>query len=87
MLRGLFWQIMITLIVGGSLSSGLTLSIGWLLGADGVVLMSLAPTSVTTPIWHCDALQEGEECGAFAALAMSLWGVLTALILPLVFAG
>lgn len=50
MLRGLFWQIMITLIVGGSLSSGLTLSIGWLLGADGVVLMSLAPTSVTMPI-------------------------------------
>ena len=39
------------------------------------------------PIWDCDALQEGEECGAFAALAMSLWGVLTALILPLVFAG
>lgn len=31
------------------------------------------------------ALQEGEECGAFAALAKSLWGILTALALPLVF--
>ena len=28
-------------------------------------------------------LQEGEECGAFAALGMSLMGVLTAVMLPL----
>lgn len=55
MLRGLFWPIMITLI-WGALSTGLTLAIGRLLGADGLVLMSLAPTSVTMPIWHCDAL-------------------------------
>jgi putative effector of murein hydrolase len=31
-------------------------------------------------------LQEGEECGAFAALAMSLMGVGTAVALPLVVA-
>ena len=31
------------------------------------------------------ALEEGEECGAFAALAMGLTGLLTALILPLCF--
>ncbi|WXL27932.1 LrgB family protein [Ectopseudomonas mendocina] len=29
------------------------------------------------------ALQEGEECGAFAALAMSLMGVMTAVLMPL----
>ncbi|CNL13612.1 LrgB family protein, partial [Pseudomonas sp. TNT11] len=29
------------------------------------------------------ALQESEECGAFAALAMSLMGVATAVFLPL----
>ena len=29
------------------------------------------------------ALQESEECGAFAALAMSLMGVFTAVLLPL----
>ena len=29
------------------------------------------------------AMQESEECGAFAALAMSLMGVLTAILLPL----
>ncbi len=32
------------------------------------------------------ALQEGEECGAFAALSMSLMGVATAVVLPLVVA-
>ena len=32
------------------------------------------------------ALQEGEECGAFAALAMSLLGIGTALLLPLLLA-
>ncbi len=32
------------------------------------------------------ALQESEECGAFAALAMSLMGVATAVLLPLVVA-
>lgn len=140
-IRQLFWPIMITLWVGGALSMGLTMAIGWLLGADWALLMSLAPKSVTIPIampvaeqlggiaslaavlvmltgvigtalgplllgWAgvehpaarglsyginahaigtAHALQEGEECGAFAALAMSLWGVLTALALPLVF--
>jgi putative effector of murein hydrolase len=29
------------------------------------------------------AIQESEECGAFAALAMSLMGVSTAVLLPL----
>ncbi|HAG77567.1 MAG TPA: hypothetical protein DCO74_02280, partial [Pseudomonas sp.] len=32
------------------------------------------------------ALQESDECGAFAALAMSLMGVMTAVLLPLVVA-
>ena len=41
MLRGLFWQIMITLI-WGELSTGLTLAIGWFLGADGGVLMKVS---------------------------------------------
>ncbi len=30
------------------------------------------------------ALQESDECGAFAALAMSLMGVSTAVLLPLI---
>ena len=124
---------------GGVLSVALTLAIGWALGADWSVVMSLAPKFVTMPIampvaeqiggvaslaavmvmltgvigtamgplllrWAgvdhpaarglsyginghaigtAHALQEGEECGAFAALAMSLLGIGTALLLPL----
>lgn len=141
-IRQLFWPVMITLSVGGVLSVALTLAIGWAMGADWSVVMSLAPKFVTMPIampvaeqiggvaslaavmvmltgvigtalgplllrWAgvdhpaarglsyginahaigtAHALQEGEECGAFAALAMSLLGIGTALLLPLLLA-
>lgn len=141
-IRQLFWPIIITVLAGGVLSVVLTLAIGWLLGADWTVLMSLAPKSVTMPIampvaeqiggiaslaavmvmltgvigtalgplllrWAkvdhpaarglsygmnahaigtAHALQEGEECGAFAALAMSLLGIATALLMPVLLA-
>ncbi|QNH03590.1 LrgB family protein [Pseudomonas sp. B11D7D] len=141
-IRQLFWPVMITLSTGGVLSVALTLAIGWAMGADWSVVMSLAPKFVTMPIampvaeqiggvaslaavmvmltgvigtalgplllrWAgvdhpaarglsyginahaigtAHALQEGEECGAFAALAMSLLGIGTALLLPLLLA-
>ena len=141
-IRQLFWPVMITLTAGGMLSVALTLAIGWAMGADWSVVMSLAPKFVTMPIampvaeqiggvaslaavmvmltgvigtamgplllrWAgvdhpaarglsyginahaigtAHALQEGEECGAFAALAMSLLGIGTALLLPLLLA-
>ncbi|MCR1829046.1 LrgB family protein [Pseudomonas oleovorans] len=140
-IRQLFWPVLITLTAGGVLSVALTLAIGWVLGADWSVVMSLAPKFVTMPIampvaeqiggvaslaavmvmltgvigtamgpllrWAgvdhpaarglsyginahaigtAHALQEGEECGAFAALAMSLLGIGTALLLPLLLA-
>ncbi len=49
--------------------------------ANGMAL-GLAAHAVGT----ARALQEGEECGAFAALSMSLMGVATAVVLPLVVA-
>lgn len=141
-IRQLFWPVLITLTAGGILSVALTLAIGWALGANWSVVMSLAPKFVTMPIampvaeqiggvaslaavmvmltgvigtamgplllrWAgvehpaarglsyginahaigtAHALQEGEECGAFAALAMSLLGIGTALLLPLLLA-
>jgi putative effector of murein hydrolase len=116
------------------------MGLAWLFGADQMILMTLAPKSVTSPIamlvaeqiggvvalaavfvmltgvlgailgpellrrcgvlhpaargmalgltahavGTAQALQEGDECGAFAALAMSLMGVMTAVLLPLV---
>ena len=138
-IRQLFWPIFTTLVVGGVFATGLVVGLAWLFGAEHMMLMTLAPKSVTSPIamlvaeqiggvaalaavfvlitgvigaifgpgllrilgvhspeargmalgmtahavGTSAALQESEECGAFAALAMSLMGVATAVFLPL----
>jgi len=138
-IRQLFWPIFTTLVIGGVLATGLCVLLGWWFGAEHMMLMTMAPKSVTSPIAmlvaeqiggvaalaavfvlitgvigamigpayltrlgvHSPeargmalgmtahavgtsvALQESEETGAFAALAMSLMGVATAVFLPL----
>lgn len=138
-IRQLFWPILITLLVAGVVATVLGITLAWAFGAEPVMLMSMAPKSVTSPIAmlvanqiggiaalaavfvmitgiigaiigpallkRCGvhhpaalgmalgltahavgtarALQDSEECGAFAALAMSLMGVFTAVLLPL----
>lgn len=138
-IRQLFWPTLTTLVVGGVFATGLCLLLGRLFGAKPMILMTMAPKSVTSPIamlvaeqiggvaglaavfvlitgvigaifgpalldrlgvvqpeargmalgltahavGTSVALQESEECGAFAALAMSLMGVATAVFLPL----
>ena len=141
-IRQLFWPTLLTLLVGGVVATGMGVLLAWWFGADHMMLMTMAPKSVTSPIamlvadqiggiaalaavfvlitgvigailgpellrrigvrhpaaqglamgmtahavGTSRALQEGEECGAFAALAMSLMGVGTAVALPLVVA-
>jgi len=138
-IRQLFWPVLTTLVVGGVFATGLCLALGTWFGTDHMILMTMAPKSVTSPIAmlvaqqiggvaalaavfvlitgviggifgpallnrvgvrHAAArgmalgltahavgtsvaLQESEETGAFAALAMSLMGVGTAVFLPL----
>lgn len=138
-IRQLFWPIFTTLVVGGVFATVAGVSLGWWFGADHMILMTMAPKSVTSPIamlvaeqiggvaalaavfvlitgvigaifgpalltrlgvvspeargmslgisahavGTSVALQESDECGAFAALAMSLMGVATAVFLPL----
>jgi len=138
-IRLLFWPVVLTLVIGGIFTTLLGLGLAWLFGTDRLMLMTLAPKSVTSPIamlvseqiggvaglaavfvlitgilgavfgplllQRCGvrhpaamgmalgltshavgtsrALQEGEECGAFSALGMSLMGVFTAVLLPL----
>ncbi|MNE10725.1 Inner membrane protein YohK [compost metagenome] len=138
-IRQLFWPTFTTLVVGGVVATVTCVLLGWWFGAEHMILMTMAPKSVTSPIAMlvaeqiggvaalaavfvlitgvigaifgpallalCGvhnpaargmalgmtahavgtsvALQEGEECGAFAALAMSLMGVATAVFLPL----
>lgn len=137
-IRQLLMPIVVTLLVGGVFATVLGVLLAWVLGADRLFLMTLAPKSVTSPIamlvadeiggvaalaavfvmitgvlgamfgpallglcgvrhpaargmamgmtahavGTSRALQEGEECGAFSALAMSLMGVATAVLLP-----
>ena len=138
-IRELFWPVSIALLVGGTVTVGLTLGIASLLGAGQEMLMTLAPKSVTSPIaitlaeqmggtpaltavfvmitgvlgavmgpllldlvgvkssaarglslglsahaiGTAQALQENQEAGGFAALAMSLAGAATAIALPM----
>lgn len=138
-IRQFFVPVMATLLIGGAFATLSAVVIAWLLGADQMILMTMAPKSVTSPIamlvaeqiggvaalaavfvmftgvlgailgpwllrlagvvhpaaWGFSmgltahavgtarALEEGEEAGAFAALAMSLMGMATALLLPL----
>ena len=138
-IRQLFWPTLITLLVAGVVATALGISLAWVFGAEPIMLMSIAPKSVTSPIamlvasqiggiaalaavfvmitgvigaivgpsllkrfgvvhpaamgmalgmtahavGTARALQESDECGAFAALAMSLMGVFTAVLLPL----
>jgi predicted murein hydrolase (TIGR00659 family) len=138
-IRQLFWPTLITLVVAGVVATVLGVTLAWAFGAEQIMLMSMAPKSVTSPIAmlvasqiggiaalaavfvmitgiigaivgpsllkRCGvhhpaalgmalgltahavgtarALQESEECGAFSALAMSLMGVFTAVLLPL----
>ena len=138
-IRQLFWPIFTTLVVGGVVATVLGVALGWWFGAEHMILMTMAPKSVTSPIamlvaeqiggvaalaavfvlitgvigaifgpailtrlgvhgpeargmalgitahavGTSVALQESDECGAFAALAMSLMGVATAVLLPL----
>ena len=141
-IRQLFWPTLITLLVAGLLATMLGVALASAFGAERMMLMTLAPKSVTSPIamlvaeqiggvaalaavfvlitgvlgamcgpellrrigvhhpaaqgmalgitahavGTARALQESEESGAFAALAMSLMGMLTAVLLPLVIA-
>lgn len=138
-IRQLFWPTVLTLLVAGVLATVLGVALAWSFGAERIMLMSMAPKSVTSPIamlvasqiggiaalaavfvmitgvigamlgpsllrlcgvrhhaalgmalgmtahavGTARAMQESEECGAFAALAMSLMGVATAVLLPL----
>ena len=138
-IRQLLWPTLTTLVIGGLVATCACLLLGWWFGAEHMILMTMAPKSVTSPIAMLVAEQiggvaalaavfvlitgvigaifgpallsacgvsspeargmalgisahavgtavaweESEETGAFAALGMSLMGVVTAVFLPL----
>jgi len=78
-IRQLFWPTFTTLVIGAIFGPALLNRFG--VHSPEARGMSLGVTAhaVGTSV----ALQESDECGAFAALAMSLMGVATAVFLPL----
>lgn len=60
-IRQLFWPIFTTLVVGGVLATGLCVLLGWWFGAEHMMLMTMAPKSVTSPIAMLVAEQIGGE--------------------------
>ncbi|WP_164579553.1 LrgB family protein, partial [Pseudomonas viridiflava] len=80
-IRQLFWPIFTTLVVGGALATGLCVLLGWWFGAEHMMLMTMAPKSVTSPI----AMLVAEQIGGVAALAavfVLITGVIGAMIGP-----
>lgn len=75
----------LTCLFGGAVfASGSAVLIAWLGGADGEVLLSLAPKSVTTPI----AIGISEKIGGIATLSAGLvvtTGIIGAIFAPWVF--
>ncbi|MES2819598.1 MAG: LrgB family protein, partial [Pseudomonadota bacterium] len=64
-IRQLFWPIMLTLLIGGTLATALGVALAWWFGAEPQMLMSMAPKSVTSPI----AMLVADQIGGIAALA------------------
>ncbi len=81
-IRKLFIPISVTLLIGAPLAAGLALLIAWGLGAEPVVLLSLAPKSVTAPI----AVSLAELLGGIGGLAVGIvavTGVIGSVFTPL----
>ncbi len=57
--RQVLWPTLITLIVGGLFATILGVALAWLFGAEAMILKTLAPKSVTSPI----AMLVAEEIG------------------------
>src|SRR5690606_36126728 len=64
-IRELFGPIVITLLVAGTFATALGMALAWAFGADEMILMTLAPKSVTSPI----AMLVAEQIGGVVALA------------------
>ncbi|MEH6563810.1 MAG: LrgB family protein [Halopseudomonas sp.] len=80
-IRNFFWPVVICLLVGGGFATLITVLLAWLLDAEPMIMMTLAPKSVTSPI----AMLVAEQIGGVAALAavfVMFTGVLGAIFGP-----
>lgn len=80
-IRQLFWPTFTTLVVGGLFATVAGVGLAWWFGAEHMILMTMAPKSVTSPI----AMLVAEQIGGVAALAavfVLITGVIGAIFGP-----
>lgn len=80
-IRQLFWPTLLTLALGGLVATVMGVGLAWAFGAEHMVLMTMAPKSVTSPI----AMLVAEQIGGVAALAavfVLITGVIGAMLGP-----
>lgn len=63
--RAVLMPVLVTLLVGGTLATILGVGLAWMFGAEHMIVMALAPKSVTSPI----AMLVADEIGGSASLA------------------
>lgn len=63
--RAVLMPVLITLLLGGVVATVMGIGFAWLLGAEHMITMTMAPKSVTSPI----AMLVAEEIGGSASLA------------------
>merc|ERR1711965_1169710 len=64
-IRSYLVPVLTCLLVGGTFATVLAIVLAWALGAEDMIMMTLAPKSVTSPI----AMLVAEQLGGIAALA------------------
>ncbi|MDF1779681.1 MAG: LrgB family protein [Alcanivoracaceae bacterium] len=82
--RAVGGQVLVAVVVGGSLAASIAVGLAWWLDAPADVLGSLAPKSITTPI----ALEVVKLTGGIAPLAagaVAITGIVGVMMAPVVF--
>ena len=82
--RAVGGQVLLAVVIGGSLAASIAVGLAWWLNAPADVLGSLAPKSITTPI----ALEVVKLTGGIAPLAagaVAITGIVGVMMAPVVF--
>ena len=79
---GKIWlPLLLTIVIGGLLAPGICVGIAWLMGAPPLVLDSLAPKSITTPI-ALEVVKLTGGSGALTAGVVAVTGIVGAFCAP-----
>ena len=81
LIRQMWLPVLLTIMIGGTFTTVVVVAIGYVLGVDHTMLMTLVPKSVTTPVAILIAEKIGGVVGAVPVFVL-LSGILGAIIGP-----